>query len=95
MHVNIPLPLASETICFLIDMGLLCNYPTFLGSVIEIIIALEPYGIFKSNFACIDILTLSSHSGLQNGDKGLLSIILAGHGLLMKMLIPLEPHVIL
>ena len=29
---------------------------------------------------------------MQNGDKGLPSIILIGQGLLMKMLITLEPH---
>ena len=29
---------------------------------------------------------------MQNGDEGLPSIILVGQGLLVKMLLPLEPH---
>ena len=31
-------------------------------------------------------------TGMLNGDEGLPSIILAGRGLLLKMLITLEPH---
>ena len=37
---------------------------------------------------------LSSHPGIQNGGEGLRSIILACQGLLVKMLITLEPHVV-
>ena len=58
----------------------------------KILRTLEPYGIFESNFAYLFILIFSSHPGMQNGDKGLLSIILAGQGLSVKMLITLEPH---
>ena len=38
------------------------------------------------------ILILYSHSVLQNGGEGLPSIIFASQGLLVKMLITLEPH---
>ena len=46
-------------------------------------ITLEPHGIFGSNFA----YSLFYVTGRQIGDEGLLSIILASHGLLVKMLI--------
>ena len=46
---------------------------------------------YKYN-AYVFVLILSSHLGMQNGDKGLPSIILAGQGLLVKMFITLEPH---
>ena len=47
------------------------------------LITLEPHGIFGSNFAYF----LFYVTGRQFGDEGLPSIILAGHGLLVKMLI--------
>ena len=50
---------------------------------------LEPHGIFGSNFA----YSLFYINGRQTGDEGLPSIILAGHGLLVKMLIILELHI--
>ena len=59
----------------------------------KILITLEPYEIFESNFAYLFISIVSSYPDMQNGDKGLLSITLAG--LLVKMLITLEPHGIL
>ena len=86
------LPTGMQNNLFLIDKGILCNCPAFLWSVNEILIALEPYGKFESNFAYIFILILSSPPGMRNGDKSLLSIILVSHGLLVKMLIPLELH---
>ena len=46
-----------------------------------------------SNFAILYILTLHClDNDLQNDDEALLSISLAGHGLLVNMLITLEPH---
>ena len=53
------------------------------------LITLEPLGIFGSNFAH----SLFYVTGRQFGDVGLPSIILAGHGLLVKMLIILELHI--
>ena len=53
---------------------------------------LVPDRIFGSNFACIIILILSIHPGMQNGGEGLPSISFASQGLLVKMLITLEPH---
>ena len=52
-------------------------------------ITLEPYGIFGSNFA----YSLFYVTGRQIGDEGLPSIILASHGLLVKMFIILELHI--
>ena len=61
----------------------------------KILMTLEPYGILKSNSAYLFILVLPSNPGMQIRDKGLPSIILAGQGLLEKMLITLEWHGIL
>ena len=44
------------------------------------LLTLKPYGICKSKFAYIFILILCSHPGMQNGDMGLPSTILAGQG---------------
>ena len=52
-------------------------------------ITLEPHGIFGSNFA----YSLFYVTGRQIGDEGLPSIILASHGLLVKILIILELHI--
>ena len=52
-------------------------------------ITLEPHGIFGSNIA----YSLFYVTGRQIGDEGLPSIILASHGLLVKMLIILELHI--
>ena len=76
----------------LIDMGLLSNYPACRGQLVKILIALEPYEIFGSNFAYLCISILSSQSGMQNGGEGFPSIILVGQGILLTMLITLEPH---
>ena len=65
------------------------------SQLVKILIALEPYGIFELNFAYLFILILSSHPCMRNGDKGLLSIILAGQGLSVKMLITLERHILI
>ena len=58
----------------------------------KIFITLKPYGIFGSKFAYLFILILSATGMNKNDDKGLLSIILAGRGILVKMPITLEPH---
>ena len=84
-----------RTHLFLIDMGMLCNCPACCGQLVKILITLEPYGISESNFAFLFILLLSSHPDVQNGDKGLPSINLAGQGFsFAKMLITLERHAI-
>ena len=36
----------------------------------KMLITLEHYGIFESNFSNLFILIVSSHHGMQNGDKG-------------------------
>ena len=59
----------------------------------KIFITFEPYRILGSNSAYLFILILFTHPGMQNGAEGLPSIVLAGHGILVKMLITLEPHV--
>ena len=56
---------------------------------VKMLITLEPHGIFGSNFP----YSLFYFTGRQIGDEGLPSIILAGHGLLVKMLIILELHI--
>ena len=79
----------------LIDIGLLSNCPACCGQlpVVKILITLEPYRIFGSSFAYLLILVLSRLPRIQqNGGEGLSSIILAGQGILVKMLITLEPH---
>ena len=75
-------------------MGLLCKWQAFWDQLVKILITLEPYGIFESNFAYLFISILSSHTGIQYGDKGLPSIILVGQCLLVKMrLITLESQI--
>ena len=58
----------------------------------KMLMIVEQHGIFGSNFACLFIFTLSSHWYAIWGDEALPSTILAGRGLLVKMLIILEPH---
>ena len=53
-------------------------------------IAPEPHGISKSNFT--DLFKHCANTGMQNDYETLPSIILAGSGLLVKMLITLELH---
>ena len=55
------------------------------------LINLGPHWIFISDFAYLFILILSS-TDMQNRDKGLPNIISAGLGILVKILITLEPH---
>ena len=81
-----------RTHLLLIDMGLLCNCPACCVQLVKIIITLEPYGIFESNFAHLFILICPAKCML-NDDNGLLSIILAGQSILVKMLISLKPRV--
>ena len=76
-----------RTHSFLIDIGLLSNCPARCGQLVKILITIEPYRNFGSNFAYAFISILSIHPG-----EGLPIIILAGQGLLVKMLITLEPH---
>ena len=77
---------------FLIDMGLLSSCPACCGQLVKILITVEPYRIFGSNFAYLFILILSIHRGIRNGGGALPSIILAGQCILLKMLISLERH---
>ena len=58
MHVNIPYPLACKT-TFLMDEGLLSISPACCGQLVKILINLEPYWIFGSNFAYLFILIMS------------------------------------
>ena len=55
------------------------------------LITLEPDGIFGSNVAYLFILNFPA-TVMQNGDEGSPSIISADRGLLVKLLITLEPH---
>ena len=66
--------------------------PSVRGQLVKKLIALEPQGIFSSNFAYLCMVTLSNHRQPILIDEGLLSIIPAGCGQLVKMLITLEPH---
>ena len=59
--------------------------------LVKMLITLELYGIFGSNFVYLCILTLSSHWS-EKSDETSPSIILAGQALLVKMLKNLEPH---
>ena len=59
-------------------------------SVIEMLITLEPHGIFGSNFAYL--FQHCPATGMQNSNEALPSIILAGRGISLKMLITLEQH---
>ena len=72
MHVNIPNHWHAKP-PFLMDEGLLSISPACCGQLVKILITLELYGI------CLFILILSTH-GMQNGEEGLPSIILAGQG---------------
>ena len=76
----------------LTDIDLLSNCPAYCGQLVKILITIEPYRIFGSNIASLFILIFSSHPSMQNGGEGLPSIILAGQGLLVKMIITLELH---
>ena len=58
--------------------------------LVNMLITLEPRGIFGSNFVHLCILTLSSH-WYEKSDKASPSIILAGQPLLVKMPKTLEP----
>ena len=55
--------------------------------LVKILISFDPYRLFRSIFAYLFILMLSIHPSMQNGGEGLRSIILAGQGHLVKMLI--------
>ena len=74
------------------DMGSLSICPACYGQLVKTLITLEPYRLFKLNFAYLFISILSIHPGMQSGCEGLPSIILAGQCILVKMLITLEPH---
>ena len=72
--------------------SLLSNCPACCGELVKLLITLEPYRIFGSNFAYLFYYYLTT--GIQNGDKGLPIIILASWGILVKILITFEPHFI-
>ena len=61
----------------------------------KLLITLEPHGIFGSSFAYSFFFFFFFFyvTGRQIGNEGLPSIILAGYGLLVKMLIILELHI--
>ena len=56
------------------------------------LINLKPHGIFRPNFAYLLLIHFlhCSDTGIQSGDDALSSIILAGRGILVKMLITLN-----
>ena len=62
-----------------------------MTQLVKILITLEPYGIV-SQILHTNLFQYCSATGMQNSNQGLLSIILAGRGLLVKMLRSLEPH---
>ena len=68
------------------DEGLLSISPAFCGQLVKMLITMESYGIFGSNFAYVLIYMLFSN-WYAKSDKGLLSIILASQRLLLKILI--------
>ena len=86
MPVNIPLPLACKTI-FFDGRGFAEHQSSLLWSVSE-----------NAHYSrtiwdiWIKFFILNYFNFVQNGDKGMTSIILDGQGFLVKMLITLEPH---
>ena len=58
------------------------------------IITLESRAIFGPKFAYFLLFYHCPASGMRNGDEALLSIIVAIRGLIVKMLIVLEPNLI-
>ena len=70
---------------FLIDTGLLSNRPACCGQLVKILITLDKYAIFRSNFAYLFVLKLyCMFTGMnKNGGERLLSIILASRGVLV------------
>ena len=62
-----------------------------LGGCGHLLITLESHGIFLSIFVYLYILHCLD-TGMRNDDEALMSISLACHGQLVKMLITLQPH---
>ena len=62
-----------------------------LGLLVKKLIVLEPRGIFGSNFAYLFLHCPAI--GMQIGKEATPSIISAIRGILVKMVITLEPHV--
>ena len=60
MHVNIVQPLACVT-ALLMDEALLSISPVGHGQLVKMLITLELHGVFRSNFAYLFILKMSSH----------------------------------
>ena len=73
------------------ERGLLSIISASCGQSVKMLITLEPHGIYGSNFAYLFIFTLFKVTGMRNGDEALPSNDLAGRGLLVKILITLEP----
>ena len=65
--------------------------PSIRGQLVKMLITFEPLGMFSSNLHAY-LFYHSPATGMQNGDEALFSIILAGRGLIVKMLIALVPH---
>ena len=74
------------------DEGLLSIISASYGQLKKKFITLEPHGIVGSNFTYLFILTSSSHLYAKKGDEAWPIIILAGQGLIVKMLITFKPH---
>ena len=89
-HAIIIKPLACVT-AFLHGRGFAEHHSSLLWSVSEMLLTLEPHGIFRSNLAYLLILAKSSHWYAKH-DEALRSINLAGRDLLVKMFITLERH---
>ena len=80
---------------YLLDLCLaLC---LFFSSRLIKIIHTHSFNIIYVPFHCIKVYSENTEclaTGMQNGDKARPSIISAGHGILVKMIITLEPHII-
>ena len=73
------------------EEGLLGIISATCDQLVKSLITLELHGVFESNFGYLFILTLPSHQ-YANGNEAFSSIIWAEWGLLVKMLMTLEPQ---
>ena len=71
------------------DMALPTFCQAIYGQFVKMLITLEPYGIFRSNFAYV---FNSPDTGMRKGDEALTSTALVSGGLFVKMLINLDLH---
>ena len=87
MHFNILLPLTTKLPC-LMAKYLLKISPAYFGQLVIILITLEPYGIFGSNFVYLFV----PGTCIQNHEESLSRDILVIRDLSVKILITFEPH---